>query len=493
MADALSTDLNATPVTRAKAKPPAVPKEETLAQRMETFLAPAQQEMANVAAQEQKFKLAQDIDLAARTSDKGERIAEASRAEARALETAPQREEIARLEKEENVPFTPTQDNVKDLATIFSLIGVIGFAIGVGGKNNAMAAMSAMNGMAEGYQQGRMDLYKREKDIFDENLKQLKNRTDSLYKQLEVVTKLAATNRRAAEEEANALFAKEGATFLKEYAAKYGLPKSLELAKENLRSREKLFEMVIKQEEIARQKETDRKNRLAQLQPSFTFIEKDGKVFALNNKNPADIRQVSGDLAGGIKAFAPPTKGGGAQVTSERVMQQDIGNAVFNLKDLAALGKSEGKIPGGSVAFANTFKGDLTADIRRYIETQVIDPNPQTIDALMTNLAFDIASAQTGGRGQLSDTKVKAVVSQMPLESQPEETKKARWRAVLVRVEEANKTLPESKQIEIPKAVMDYFGGSEPSAGKATYKEGDTSTSKSGKPIVFRNGKWEYQ
>ena len=62
---------------------------------------------------------------------------------------------------------------------------------------------------------------------------------------------------------------------------------------------------------------------------------------------------------------------------------------------------------------------------------------------------FDIASAQTGGRGQLSDTKVKAVVSQMPLESQPESTKKARWRAVVTRVDEANKTLPENKKIEI--------------------------------------------
>ena len=110
------------------------------------------------------------------------------------------------------------------------------------------------------------------------------------------------------------------------------------------------------------------------------------------------------------------------------------------------------------------------------------------------NLAFDIASAQTGGRGQLSDTKVKAVVSQMPLESQPESTKKARWRAVVTRVDEANKTLPENKKIEIPSEVKKYFGvGDEQSSAPSGPKEGDKTVSKSGKPIIFTNGKWEYQ
>jgi hypothetical protein len=138
----------------------------------------------------------------------------------------------------------------------------VGFAIGSGGKGNAMAAMSAMNGMATGYQQGRMDLYVREKDLFDTNLKQLKIRADTLGRDLERITKLAAYDRQKAELEADALFAEQGANFMKEYTRKYGLPKSLELAKQNVQNAQKIFELKERQEETARNKAEERAFKL---------------------------------------------------------------------------------------------------------------------------------------------------------------------------------------------------------------------------------------
>jgi len=91
----------------------------------------------------------------------------------------------------------------------------------------------------------------------------------------------------------------------------------------------------------------------------------------------------------------------------------------------------------------------LTSDIIRYATTQTIDKGLQGSDALMLNLAFDIASAQSGGRGQLSDTKIKSVVSQFPLDSEAPETQKIKWAALFERVANANKTLPPEKQIDI--------------------------------------------
>jgi hypothetical protein len=123
-----------------------------------------------------------------------------------------------------------------------------------------------MNGMAQGYQQGRMDLYAREKDQFDTNLKQLKTRADTLGKELERITKLAAYDRQSAELEADALFAEQGANFMKEYTAKYGLPKSLELAKQNVQSAQKMFELKEKQEETARNKREERAFRMQMAQ-----------------------------------------------------------------------------------------------------------------------------------------------------------------------------------------------------------------------------------
>jgi hypothetical protein len=155
-----------------------------------------------------------------------------------------------------------------------------------------------------------------------------------------------------------------------------------------------------------------------------------------------------------------PAKGAASQETALRVMQQDIGNAKYNLEDLKNLAEKTGKLPGGSVAFAQKFTGDMTSMLMRYAANQTIDEGLQASDALMLNLAFDIASAQSGGRGQLSDAKVRAVVSQMPLDEQPESTKATKWAALMTRVDEANKTLPKERQIEIPDNLHKYYMGS---------------------------------
>jgi hypothetical protein len=154
-----------------------------------------------------------------------------------------------------------------------------------------------------------------------------------------------------------------------------------------------------------------------------------------------------------------PPRGAASQETALRVMQQDIGNAKYNLEDLKKAGEKSKELPGGSVAFANYFKGDIRSDIIRYATTQFVETDLQSNDALMLNLAFDIASAQSGGRGQLSDAKVRAVVAQMPLSEQPEDTKATKWAALMTRVNEANKTLPKDKQVEIPDSLEKYFMG----------------------------------
>ena len=58
-----------------------------------------------------------------------------------------------------NMAFVPTKDTTQDLAGIFSLMSIVGMVVG---KGNAQLAMSSMNGMLEGYQKGRTDLYKKE-------------------------------------------------------------------------------------------------------------------------------------------------------------------------------------------------------------------------------------------------------------------------------------------------------------------------------------------
>lgn len=258
------------PVAVAKSKPPAAPKPEAppaapkndLVSRYQTFMEEPQSQLGQAVASEQQFKMAQDQDVATRTAAKARARGEALDVERTAIEDSAAMRGLEDVDRRMEIPFTPTKDNAMDLAALYSLIGVVGFAIGAGGKGNAMAAMSAMNGMAKGYQQGRMDLYAREKDQFDTNLRQLRTRSETLGRELERITKLAAYDRQKAELEADALFAEQGANFMREYTAKYGLPKSLELAKQNVQSAQKIFELKEKQEADAERRREDRAFKL---------------------------------------------------------------------------------------------------------------------------------------------------------------------------------------------------------------------------------------
>jgi hypothetical protein len=83
-------------------------------------------------------------------------------------------------EKLRGMEFVPTKDTVQDIAGLFSLIGVIGMAVGGGGRMASQQAMGAMNGMMEGYRKGRSDLFKKQQIEFDKNFKAMQTAVNSL-------------------------------------------------------------------------------------------------------------------------------------------------------------------------------------------------------------------------------------------------------------------------------------------------------------------------
>ena len=120
-----------------------------------------------------------------------------------------------KLEAEPLPAFVPTKDNAKDIAGLFSLVSVIGMLVGGGGKQNAMLAMNSMNGMLEGYQKGRADLYKKEAAEFDKNFKAMLQKHAEFRKEMEDAVKLAATNKEAGMANARLAAAKAGSSIVK--------------------------------------------------------------------------------------------------------------------------------------------------------------------------------------------------------------------------------------------------------------------------------------
>ena len=197
-------------------------------------------------------------DKAARESTQLGRRQEAFDTYAEAVKAPELRAERTQLEERAGEAFVPTQENVQDMTTIFSLISVLGFAIGAGGKSNAIGAMNAMNGMMQGYQQGRQDRYLREKDLFEANAKAIKTKIDSLNSRMVDIAKLAAVDMEKANMEADMLFAQEGADFLKQYKDKVGLVNTIKMLQEQVKGGEKLFEFIEKERTRAAEKEAQR-------------------------------------------------------------------------------------------------------------------------------------------------------------------------------------------------------------------------------------------
>jgi hypothetical protein len=135
-------------------------------------------------------------------------------------------------EKLKNNAFVPTKDTVQDIAGLFSLINVIGMAIGGGGKRNAQMAMYAMNGMAEGYQKGKTDLYRKEQIEFDKNFKAMQAAVQTLEKEYAEAVDLEKTDKEAGRIARQVALARQTSPVLKAMEDRLGPAKTLETIKD---------------------------------------------------------------------------------------------------------------------------------------------------------------------------------------------------------------------------------------------------------------------
>jgi len=224
-----------------------------------------------------------------------------------------------RLEEEPLPAFVPTKDTARDIAGLFSIVSVIGM---IAGKQSGLRAMSAMNGMLEGYQKGRGDLYKKEAAEFDKNFKSMLKKHEEFRKEMEDAIKLAATDKEAGYQAAELAATKAGSTVVQAQLRKGDLVGAYNLVKESAQGAEKAFTL----ESNLRQKadeaaERDRRNKeniaaanerarlqreqqlkLAELRTSDTSgktLKAGAKVtdaYIADNQLKADIQDITNDL-----------------------------------------------------------------------------------------------------------------------------------------------------------------------------------------------------
>jgi len=133
------------------------------------------------------------------------------------------KKEQEKLDSFGDVKFQPTQDNLKDIAGLFSAVGIIGAIMGGGGRNSAMNALSSMTGMLDGWKQGRADLFKQEKLAFDAHLNTIKAQKDAIIQKMNMIEKEYVRNKEKGEQDLQVFLAEQNSPILKNIAMSKGL------------------------------------------------------------------------------------------------------------------------------------------------------------------------------------------------------------------------------------------------------------------------------
>ena len=263
--------------------------------------------------------------------------------------------------------FAPTKENLQEQAGLFSLINVIGFAIGAGGKQNAMQAMHAMNGMLEGHQKGRADVFKEEQVKFDKNFKALQQKATFLETELRHSLEEFTRDKRAADERASAAFAEAGADFMKTYAEKNGLVAAYERAKEVRKSLDK----AVEGERLRKERNEDR---------------------ASNERQRTLDREQEMRLAAQLRQ-----EGKSEKVTQQTMMAQravnalgGVASAVEGIMELPA-GTTTGVLPNLQT------KDGMTNYVRNTIGRKIAPKEADMMNTLFTGLGRNLAAIEASG------------------------------------------------------------------------------------------------
>jgi hypothetical protein len=345
----------------------------------------------------------------------------------------------SQLEAEPLPAFVPDKESAKDIAGLFSMVSVMGLLLGGGGKLNAMQALSAMNGMLEGHQKGRADLYKKQATEFDKNFKSMIKKHEEFRKKMEDAVKLAAVDKEAGLADAKMAAVEAGSPIIKAMVDRGEIIRALETLNDTVQGREAALKLVLTEQDRAATRKAAADRELAAERRHREDRE------AAERRHTADMAQRK-ELAQ-LRSEGKVTKGSQSQQQFENITSADIGNAYFRINEYLADSK-DGKIPEGSKFLRDkgTQSGIIDA-YKNYLINATLPANLQKNDATLLGIAFDVVAARAFGRASgVTDSKIAQVVRQLPVEGDNESTKQAKMRILLNQLEEPNKLLPEEKR-----------------------------------------------
>jgi hypothetical protein len=292
----------------------------------------------------------------------------------------------------QDAAFIPSEATATGLAALYGLIGVVGWGIGAGGKGDAMAAMSAMNGMLEGYQKGRADIYKKEKEVFDLSVRNLREKARVVAEGARRNAELSALDRDAAKIDQAILAAQEGADFYKNNVEKFGYAKAAKDADEFLKAADKMyfqmFDIASKQA-----KSTGRPQLVTGKDGTVYSVDADANATPVQTSEGKTIQKQVKPVGGGggVGGGKAKTIAGQNALTFASRVYGNIENAAADLENILSLpATSQSPVFAGMIGVdRDTAFRSLTSLVAREItskEERAFEQITNSLDAALARL-----------------------------------------------------------------------------------------------------------
>ena len=281
-----------------------------------------------------------------------------------------------KMEREPLPAFIPSKENAQDLAMLFSLVSVIGMVVGGGAKENAQASMSAMNGMLEGHQKGRADVYKQELSTFDKNFKSMVQKHAEFRKEMEDAVKLASTDKEGAMADAKLAAAKAGSNITKAMLDQGRLLDAYKFVDESQAGVDKAVAAEAKiRSDAAKEAAAERRHREDMAQRER--MAKERMSHAEKMRELAGVRKT-------------------ASATNERYANTVLRSSNEVLRSLELIEKL-GITTGGGVLGNVVGKGSIPSDVQRYIGQTFTEENERNYNTAMSGISLELAYVLGGG------------------------------------------------------------------------------------------------
>jgi hypothetical protein len=233
--------------------------------------------------------------------------------------------------------FHFSQENMQSIATLFSLLGVIAIGGGKGSRLSVMNTMNSLTGMMKGWQQGRADVWKREKEEFEKNMAKTRAKLEAYSKKAELAWKTMPYDIEKSNAMMDELVAETGSQIVREKAKLQGIPAVATYLNNLFTGYDTQFDKFMKSEkqktDLAHQKKTeeDAAARLKLSQEQFANTKAHQKAMEHFRQQEINLRKQevklkeTKDASGTLK----PT----GEVTKNYIGEAQLGADLKNLQD----------------------------------------------------------------------------------------------------------------------------------------------------------------